>query len=254
MIFPLGLGRDPALERKRGQPLGHLVGSIVRPTPERVDLRSLAWRIPNQIGQSCGGHALAQCVRVRSAYEGPSLDPSGMALYALARHLDAPSSSGPLPDLGSRPNRMIEAAQNWGVVKRIRWPDSVDPTRRITADVLEAGATGLLTGAYYVDEEIDRRTRIRQALAQGHPVFWGREIDEAYQRLTGWRLYPGLTGPSLGGHAGCLVGYDDRGVYDAGSWGEFHGEFGFAHIAWDYVLSDHAWGFYVVTHAPLEVA
>jgi hypothetical protein len=249
---PTGALRDP-VGCERGEPL-HRLGAIraERTLPESVDLRPFVTTIPEQRGESCIGHALAQALRVRAAIMGITLDPSAMAIYAVARELEAPGADE-LPDAGSYPFRAIEGLSDWGVVARRRWSDDVDASKPVAIDVLEAGATAYVTGEYAISSKgAARGIEIRQALAAGHPVFWARDVDRAYMRLRG-DIYRGLTEPAVGAHAGCLVGYDADSVTDAGSWGRTHGADGFARIAWEFVESERAYSFTVITFAPTAV-
>jgi len=251
-MMPRGCLRDEPGD-ERGVRIGRLVGGITRELPAAVYLfPDFVERIPFQNGESCVGNAIAQALRVRSAIEGDEIDPSAMAIYALARQVAEPTR-WTLRDEGSYPARAIEGLESWGVVDRERWPDDTDPRERVTVDVLEAGKVALVRGVYRIDEAGEERgLRIRQALYDRRPVFWCRMIDVAYERL-GDTLYRGLSGSPVGGHAGCLVGYDAAGVWDAGSWSRTHGRDGFAHIAWSFVQSDDAFSFYVFTTSPAGV-
>ena len=127
--------------------------------------------------------------------------------------------------------------------------DEKNPT---PIDVKEAGSLALVTGIYRIYETgVARTTRIREAIAQGHHVVFGMEVDRAYEE---WRdttaPYPGLRGPSLGGHAQVLVGYAPGRFLVLNSWGPAWGEDGYAWIAEEALEGEHAYDFSVVTVAP----
>lgn len=246
---PLGAHRDPEGEA-RGEPLERLAAVRMLPSvPVGVDLRPFVAAILEQSGSSCVGHALAQALRVRAAIQGTILDPSPMAIYAMARELETPGRMR-LPDAGSYPNKALAGLNDWGVCRRTRWPDDVDPGERVPIDVLEAGVTAYITGEYRIG--LDRVTEVRRALGAWHPVFFAMNVDATYMSYRGG-LWPGMSGSPQGGHAQCIVGYDDLGVLVANSWGRSFGINGFAHIAWEYIDSDDCFDFQVITAAPAGV-
>ena len=64
-------------------------------------------------------------------------------------------------------------------------------------------------------------TEVKTHLADGFPILIGMPVDAAFMRIRGDNLYQGLVGPSLGGHAMVVTGYDDdRGAFRLlNSWG-----------------------------------
>lgn len=246
---PLGCLFDPPGEG-RGEPLARLAAvSAARTIPFAATLQNHITLIDDQIGNECVGQALAQCLRIRSHIDGRPIDPSWTAIYAVARSLEHPSAHT-LADVGSFPFRGIEGLSDWGVVARRRWPGDVDHTLPVPVDVLEAGALAYITGEYRIGDE--REVQIKQAICAGHPVFFAMSVDASYQHYSGG-LWRGMSGPSMGGHAQCIVGYDEDGVIVANSWGLGWGEGGLSRISWDAIASADCTNFYVITHAPLEV-
>lgn len=254
MIRKLGALRD-APGTERGEPLEKLIATrIALPQlPVLVDMRSIVSTIPDQGNEnSCVGHALAQAIRVRSAYMGRVVDPSAKAIYAVARKLESPDAAY-LPDEGSYPEKAFEGVDIVGVCARERWPDRVDPTQPVPLDVLEAGRFAMMSGEYAIPTGRGCVDAIKRALAAGHPVFWTRDVGHTYMALnaTSYR-YVGDR-EETGGHAGCLVGYDPFGAWDAGSYGRGHGANGFTHNAWDFIRSGAVHKFKVITTALVEV-
>jgi hypothetical protein len=82
---------------------------------------------------------------------------------------------------------------------------------------------------WYVDLQ-----SVKTALAEGLPVIGG---FEAYQNLYEYQggIYSRADGPKRGGHAMCIVGYDDekRALRIVNSWGTDWGERGFMWMAYD---------------------
>lgn len=250
---PLGALRDfPGTER--GEPLSRLAAVNRVTVPESLDLRSYVRTIPDQ-GQtsSCVGQALAQCLRVRSVIQGSPIDPSAMAIYAMARTNERPSAKT-LPDNGSYPARALEALSEWGVVAEARWPQSSSPTAPVPTDVYEAGTEAYVTGEYLIASAGDARgLEIRQAIAARHPVFFVMAVTDSYERLASLDAWDGMGQSSRGDHAQAIVGFDTAGVIVAGSWGESFGLRGFTRVAWRYVESPRCGNFHVVAIAPTRV-
>ncbi|MBN2625206.1 MAG: hypothetical protein JXA95_00965 [Spirochaetales bacterium] len=75
---------------------------------------------------------------------------------------------------------------------------------------------------------------VKAALAQGLPVVGGFEIYENFYSYRGG-IYNRIQGASLGGHAMCIVGYDDKknALHIVNSWGTDWGEEGFLWLDYD---------------------
>jgi hypothetical protein len=202
-----------------------------------------------QRGNSCYGAAFAHALIGSARRVGYEIDPSYLAIYALARELQHPNAKT-LPDEGSFTHRVLEAITDWGIVDRKRWPDWSDVLAPTPIDVKEAGSLALVTGIYRIYEDGPARTtRIREAIAQGHHVVFGMEVDRRYEV---WRegTYDGLQGPSLGGHAQVIVGYAPGRFLVLNSWGSAWGEDGYAWITDEALEGEHAYDFTIVTVAP----
>jgi hypothetical protein len=246
-----GCLRDPE-GAARGDDVDRLVGgsSLV---PDEAYLLSHVAVVPSQRGSSCVGHALAQCLRIAAHRDGTAIDPSALAIYALARQLHAPSATR-LPDVGCYPHRALEALEQWGACSTDRWPDAADLGACVPVDVLEAGAVARVTGVYRIAEGGAARVRrVRAAIAQGHPVFFGMSTGDEYAFGPSRWPYEG-EGTGHPGHAQVIVGYRPGAVLAANSWGRAWGLGGFAWISDNWISSDGVYGLHVVTAAPARVS
>lgn len=252
MIRPLGhLPDPPGLER--GQEIGRLLGSTRSNPPAQASLGRHAAPVIDQRGSSCLGAACRGALAIAASIGGWTLDPSYLAIYALARQLHVPGNDI-LPDLGAYPHRAFEALEDWGVVSRERWPDDSDIERPVAVDVLEAGASAVVTGVYRIREDGARRARIiRESIAAGHPVVFGMAVDDAYMRWSDARTYPGRTGEDRGGHAQVIVGYTRGAFIVQNSWGRDWGASGFAWLDEGWVESPECYDFTALTTAPRSV-
>lgn len=90
----------------------------------------------------------------------------------------------------------------------------------------------------------DQREAIRVNLATGNPVLFGMNVSRQFMNYRGG-TFRDTRAASLGGHAMCLVGYDDgRRAYKLiNSWGTRWGEGGFAWIDYDTfeALTNEVW-------------
>ncbi len=102
---------------------------------------------------------------------------------------------------------------------------------------------------------------IKTHLAAGFPVLFGMEVDEAFQHLAAGAVYQNFVGPSLGGHAMILTGYDkEKGAFHIlNSWGTTWSDGGRGWISYGalrryalegYVVQDFPSPAVVSSHAP----
>lgn len=247
----LGHLRDP-LGTGRGEEIRRLVGA--GPVPSSCSLAAHLPTVLDQRGGSCVGAALRSALMIAASVGGWSLDPSYLAIYALARELEAPKNTM-LPDFGCYPHRALEALEDWGVVARSRWPDDANLEGPVPQDVLEAGASALVTGVYRIEETGAARVEaIKRAICEGHAVFFGMSVDDAYMAWGPDRgTYLGRVGDDRGGHAQVITAYVPGRVGVLGSWGTRWARNGFIWIADDWIADGDCYDFTVLTTAPREV-
>ncbi|MEC3977818.1 C1 family peptidase [Amycolatopsis sp. H20-H5] len=101
-----------------------------------------------------------------------------------------------------------------------------------------SGSTSLNTGSALVDD-------VKNSLAQGMPVVFAFQVYQSFEDLNSstaanYSYYPTaseLRGDSLGGHEVTIVGYSDKGVKVANSWGRSWGTKGYVTLPWKFVTN-----------------
>lgn len=94
------------------------------------------------------------------------------------------------------------------------------------------------------------RSQLKESIYQGCPVVFGITVTKAFTRLKahGPVPDPAFDEPVAGGHAMCILAYDEYGVRGPNSWGSW-GNDGWFYISWEYFLnqSRDRWA---IVHAP----
>lgn len=233
--------------------IGSLIGAALAAVPASLDYSSLLSTVPDQGGtSSCVGQALATSVYLRAKFSGYAIArPSAKAIYDVARLEDGPRID--LRDEGSRPAVAIRGMMTYGLVSDAQWPLSVDNVNMVPPlDVFVSGLSAQVSAYYRIESGAGAATLARQALASGFFPIFAMDVDSSYERMSGQSAYDGPTGPILGGHAQCLVGYDEHTFLVAGSWGPGFAADGFARIT-DGFLERGADDLLVATTAPLRL-
>jgi len=177
--------------------------------PARVDLRQYASAIEDQgnLG-SCTGNAIAGAIELidRKVSNKP-LEISRLFIYYQERLLEGTVYY----DAGAYIRDGIKACYTYGAPIESLWPynESKWATRPTTAaynDAKNRKVTGYAKCANFV--------AVKAALANNTPVIVGFDVYESFEgtvnNTTGMMPYPNInTEELLGGHAVCIVGYDD---------------------------------------------
>lgn len=152
--------------------------------------------------------------------------------YYYARSLDG----GRPADTGAYLRNALKAISRLGVCPETDWPLRVASiNRQPSATALHAGFSwrGLrysrLPGAGVFDS-------IKAALSAGHPVVFGTDVDEAFCANDGPQTIDTRRGPSVGGHAMTLTGYDGDLFRLANSWGADWRDGGRAWVSRGFIL------------------
>lgn len=84
----------------------------------------------------------------------------------------------------------------------------------------------------------------KRELANGHPIVIGVQVDRAFHRLRGRKVWSGIGDPDTG-HAITLVGYNERGQYFKfiNSWGTGWGDRGYGRISYRSLIDQSVVGY-----------
>lgn len=233
--------------------IGGLLGAALAAVPASLDYSSMLQVVPDQGStSSCVGQSLATSVYLRAKFTGCAIArPSAKAIYDVARLEDGPRTD--LRDEGSRPAVAMRGMMTYGLVAESQWPLSDDNVNVAPPlDVFVGGLAAQVSAYYRIASGPGAATLARQALADGFFPIFAMDVDSSYERMSGQSAYDGPTGPILGGHAQCLVGYDEHSFLVAGSWGPGFAADGFARIT-DGFLERGADDLLVATTAPLRL-
>lgn len=250
-----GLGHLPDPPGVVGHPIHALIGAPP-PLPPSASLEDCVDRVNDQgHTSSCVGQAGSAAVRIRAAKLGfPIPHVSALAAYTLTRGLDMLPGED-LVDAGSMPSRFFESAAAYGVIADERWPFAENTVNdRLPLDVYEAGADARVTGWHPITGSgTDRTDAIKAALANGHPVTFAMQVEQAYEDLPAGEVYEYQGGPSLGGHYQVIVGYDGDAFRVLNSWGTAWCDGGYSLISAAFMGSGEVSDVYAVDSAPTVI-
>ena len=253
-----GWVKDRVHEQGFAAPIHRLLGSVISGgTPKSVRMDDKVDIRDQQGTSSCVGQSLQQAIDVRLAIMGISTPPhSAKAIYDFARMNDRYTSTEPLVDRGCRPAQAISGLRKWGVPLERDWPfTETGINAEPPFDVLEKASAFEITGDFRISSTGARRVfEIQVALAQGFPVSFGTEVDEAFETLSDGTPV-GEQGEPVGGHMMLFCGYDEqsdgtilfRGV---NSWGRGWGDSGFFNANESFVTDPKLSDIYAITIGP----
>jgi hypothetical protein len=209
---------------------------------------------------SCTGNASALAIQVEMGRALPKEPlpelPSRLFLYYNARQKEGTEHE----DSGAMISDIFDAAAHLGFPRESAWsypnpkdsrallnkatqrPDWMVYSRAADQRIVK-GVYRLATSGQELADDIAR------AIAAGQVVVWGTDLDQAFEDLGPGDVWPGVTGPAIGGHA--MVLHEYRTVHVArqyrtrSSWDEWC-DGGSAWIAQAAVTSQHASEFFVV--------
>lgn len=187
---------------------------------------------------SCPAQAVSQGVRVRLVKQG-EMDPpwpSRRYVYELARATHGEEDK----DEGTYISAIVRVIGDTGypTEKHVPWDEHKVLDRMPVSAFYHAYDQRVSVKDYAILEYGSRRIdAVKRALASGHPVVIGTEVDDAF-------LYTGLDwmpveilGPSIGGHAMLLVGYEAAGAHVVNSWGRAWGRNGTCLLGWQTITN-----------------
>lgn len=189
----------------------HMFTAVAPTLPASVDLRTYASPIEDQ-GQlgSCTGNAIAGAIELIDKKGNKRLDVSRLFIYYEERVLEGSVNY----DAGAYIRDGIKVCYTKGAPLESLWPYNIrkwatKPPTAAYSDALNRKVTGYQRCANF--------TAVKNALALGNPVVIGFDVYESFEQGawqyangSGLMPYPNTsTEQILGGHAVCLVGYND---------------------------------------------
>jgi C1A family cysteine protease len=206
--------------------------------PNKVDLRQYASAIEDQgnLG-SCTGNAIAGAIEIIDRKNNKQLEISRLFIYYQERLLEG----SVYYDSGAYIRDGIKACYTYGAPLESIWPYNLSkwatrPTTTAYSDALNRKVTGYAKCANFA--------AVKNALAAGTPVIVGFLVYSSFETnavaSTGMMPYPNtITEQLLGGHAVCIVGYDD--ALNGGrficrnSWGTGWGDRGYFYMPYQVI-------------------
>lgn len=250
--MPRSTGWKPSPPNKVGLgPPHHL--SALPPPPPAAEV-ALPPPVDQGGASSCTGNAgaVAICVAMAQGLGHPSGPwpelPSRLFLYYDARAAEGEANK----DGGAYIHDIFEMAVNFGFPPESAWSYSDAFDKVIAQPDWEAYRAAAdqryVKGAYRITSAgAELIEDVKRAIAAGHPVVWGTELDQAFEDLAPGAVWPGVTGPVIGGHAMILHRYDGDVFWTRSSWGNWC-EGGSARISAAAVMSGG--DFWIVALAP----
>ena len=228
----------------RGRPLGWVHPSTRGRVHLGVTYSPGAQGVPNNVrlgnlppvydqGQvgSCTANAIAGAIEILQNNQGlPSISPDRMAIYYQERALEGTTGS----DAGAMVADGVKVVSA-GYGPETLYDPSWGPDWTTAPAPLATNAPRLVNSDPLVIDPV----QVIYALAAGFPVVIGVQIPESWETLTGDVLaLPGA--PSIGGHAVCLVGYEQQETGEVlfwlrNSWGSSWGNGGYAWMPEEYL-------------------
>ena len=216
------------------------------PLPASVDLRTDMSPVENQ-GQlgSCTANALAGALECLEVKAGKSfVDFSRMFIYYKERVIEHSVAT----DSGAMIRDGIKTLAAQGVCSETKWPYVISTFTKKPSAACYTEAKKHTIGTYY---RISNLQEMRSCLADGFPFVFGFTVYETFESAavakTGVLNMPKPRERTVGGHAVCAVGYDDKTkrLLVRNSWGSSWGIKGYFTMPYDYAanrnLSDDFW-------------
>ncbi len=215
----------------------------LQPLPNELECRPKDRHVTTQAGNSCTGHAVAAMANAVLAAQGDPTHVSPYMLYALARRYDDFQGD---TDTGSSLRGALKGWYYHGLLPDSAWPElDTSPPPDVDHDSeLTSLARQHPLGAFY-RVNTARLDDLQSAISElsaivvaasihdgwREPVLVTRTVKRKAQRMR--VITRNSSAQALGGHAFCLVGYNDVGFLVQNSWGAEWGHQGFATLPYD---------------------
>ena len=210
--------------------------------PSMVDLRDE--NMPPIYNQdklsSCTGNAIAAAIHyIISKSEYDDIEPSRLFIYYNERLLEDNTGQ----DAGAYLYDGIKSVATFGVCDETLWPYDINMVNvKPSQKCYEWAFTEISTKYFMIDS--NNTNDIKNVLASGYPVLCGIMVYESFKNdsatQTGNISTPNVKKEKLlGGHAICIVGYDDnkQAFIVRNSWGTTWGDNGYCYIPYDYIAN-----------------
>ena len=228
--------------KDKPDPRDHIFQAVpLKAIPPSIDLRQWCSPIEDQgyLG-SCTGNAIAGQIELIDRKNNKNLDVSRLFIYYQERVYENTVRW----DAGAYIRDGLKAVNQVGAPLETLWPYieskfAVKPTTAAYTDAARRKVTGYAKCTNF--------TSVKNALAAGNPVTVGFYVYESFEWAqntnTGVMPYPNTAREAfLGGHAVCLVGYDDnfrgtgQGYFIArNSWGTSWGDNGYFYMPYQVI-------------------
>lgn len=212
------------------------LGAVPITLPAVVDLRSNCSAIEDQ-GQlgSCTGSAIAGIIEYLDRKVNKKLDVSRLFIYYQERLLEGTTNY----DAGAYIRTGIKAVNTYGAPLESLWPYIIS---RFATRPSNSAYTDALKRKAIAYQRITNFDGVKTALSQGYPVVIGFTVYESFEgnlnNTTGMMPYPNTaTEQVLGGHAVCIVGYNDstQRFICRNSWGTSWGDHGYFYMPYQVI-------------------
>lgn len=229
-------------------PRDHMFAAAPKSLPARMDMRNFCGPIQDQ-GQlgSCTGNAIAGAIGLIDRKNNKALQVSRLFIYYQERVLEGMVAY----DAGAYIMDGFKATNRYGACLENLWPYlenkfALRPTSAAYTDAAKRKVTAYQRCANFA--------AVKNAVALGQPVVVGFQVYESFESDAvargGIMPYPDTSKEALlGGHAVCIVGYDDnlRGgrFICRNSWGPAWGDGGYFYMPYQVIkdtkMSDDFW-------------
>ena len=202
-----------------------------KPLAATVDLTHWASRVEDQshLG-SCTGQAVVGAYELMLRSRDLTLELSSLFVYYNARVIEGYTDE----DVGAYVRSAVKALAQWGVCLESLWPYRIE-------EFNVAPSINCYEDAVHRKIKNYRRLltvlQIKDALTQGLPVVAGMQVYSQFididRRHTVLQM-PLENEPPLGGHAVCIVGYNDTAFLVRNSFGEDWADHGYFWMPFEY--------------------
>lgn len=214
------------------------------------------WILDQDGMQACVGYSIVEALYTKQRIEGETpvmVSPGFIWSNSRRTHGDEKLNEG------TYIREAIKTLKTLGACPDKSWPMSELPFNfmdRPSAEAYKDGYDARFEVDYRrLDAEGEAlREQLKTCIFEGHPVVFGITVPKRFLSLKDHDSFePSESDIAAGGHAMCILGYNERGVFGPNSWGSDWGNSGWFHISWAWFLNE-ARDKWAITHmARIEV-